>query len=99
METTIQFVHIEKNSTAEDLVFEKLAQLSKHFEWIIRAKVFFKEEKDSGGKGKICDITLSCPGPQIFASSNEETFEAAVTETIRDLTAQLNKRKSERQLH
>jgi putative sigma-54 modulation protein len=28
---------------------------------------------------------LSCPGPQIFASSNEESFEMSVVETIRDL--------------
>jgi ribosomal subunit interface protein len=99
METTIQFVHTVKNTTAENLMFEKLDQLSKHFDWIIRAKVFFKEEKDTKGKGKICDITISCPGPQIFASSNEETHEAAAAETIRDLTAQLNKRKSEMNLH
>ncbi|UQD56759.1 HPF/RaiA family ribosome-associated protein [Flavobacterium sp. K5-23] len=99
METTIQFVQIEKNTTAEDLVIEKLNQLSKHFDFVIKAKVFFKEEKDTKGKGKICDITLSCPGPQIFASSNEETHEAAAAETVRDLTVQLNKRKAEMSSH
>jgi ribosomal subunit interface protein len=99
METTIQFVQTEKNGSAENLALEKLNQLNKHFDWIIRAKVFFKEEKDTKGKGKICDITLSCPGPLIFATSNEETLEAATAETIRDLTVQLNKRKSERHLH
>tara|TARA_R110000868_G_scaffold157599_1_gene384972 strand:- start:8114 stop:8413 length:300 start_codon:yes stop_codon:yes gene_type:complete len=99
METTIQFVNTEKNKIAENLVLEKLDQLYKHFDWIIRAKVFFKEEKDTKGKGKLCDINMSCPGPQIFATSNKETLEAAVAETIRDLTVQLNKRKSERQLH
>ncbi|WP_367769445.1 HPF/RaiA family ribosome-associated protein [Flavobacterium sp. WC2421] len=99
METTIQFVNTEKNKIAENLVLEKLDQLYKHFDWIIRAKVFFKEEKDTNGKGKLCDVTISCPGPPIFASSNEETLEAAVAETIKDLTVQLNKRKSERQLH
>jgi putative sigma-54 modulation protein len=28
---------------------------------------------------------LGCPGPQIFASSNEESFEMSVAETIHDL--------------
>ncbi|MGO4822056.1 MULTISPECIES: HPF/RaiA family ribosome-associated protein [unclassified Flavobacterium] len=95
METTIQFVQTEKNSNAEDLVIEKLENLSNHYSWLIKAKVFFKEVKDSKGKGKICEITLSCPGPQIFASSDEETFEAAAAETIRDLQVQLNKRKAD----
>jgi putative sigma-54 modulation protein len=95
METTIQFVQAQKNSNAEDLVIEKLENLSNHYSWLIKAKVFFKEVKDSKGKGKICEITLSCPGPQIFASSDEETFEAAAAETIRDLQVQLNKRKAD----
>lgn len=95
MEITTQFVQTETNGTADDLVFDKLENLSKHFNWLIRAKVIFKEEKSSNGKGKICEIILSLPGPQIFASSNEQTFEIAVAETIKDLEIQLNKRKSE----
>jgi ribosomal subunit interface protein len=95
MEITTQFVQAEPNATADNLVFEKLENLSKHYNWLIRAKVIFKEEKKSDGKGKICDVILSCPGPQIFASSNESTFEIAVAETIRDLEVQLRKRKSE----
>ncbi|SDW54673.1 HPF/RaiA family ribosome-associated protein [Flavobacterium degerlachei] len=95
MEITTQFVQAEPNATADNLVFEKLENLAKHYNWLIRAKVVFKEEKKSNGKGKICDVILSCPGPQIFASSNEETFEMAVAETIRDLEVQLRKRKAE----
>lgn len=99
MEKIIQFVQSEKNNTAEKLVNEKLDQLAKKFEWLIRADVFFKEENDTSGKGKICDIRLSCPGPRIFASSDEGSFEAAAAETIRDLEVQVNKRKDEMQTH
>lgn len=95
MESIIQFVQTETNATAKQLVLKKIELLSKKYEWLIRADVFFKEEKDTSGKGKICDIRLSCPGPRLFASSNEESFEAAVAETIRDLEIQLEKRKSE----
>lgn len=95
MEFTIQFVQTPINVIAHDLVFEKLENLSKHYSWVIRAKAFFRDIKDSKGKGKICEITLSCPGAQIFASSNEESFEAAAQETIRDLEIQLKKRKDE----
>lgn len=95
MESIIQFVQTETNDTAKQLVLEKIEQLSKKYSWLIRADVFFKEEKDTYGKGKICEIRLSCPGPRIFASSNEESFEAAIAETLRDLEVLLKKRKGE----
>ncbi len=99
METIIQFVQTEKNTAAENLVKDKLENLSERYDWLIRADVFFKEEKGTYGKGKICDIRLSCPGPRIFASSNEESFEISVAETIRDLEVQLKKRKGEMHSH
>lgn len=99
METIIQFVQTDNNAAAENLVIDKLENLSAKYDWLIRADVFFKEEKGTYGKGKICDIRLSCPGPRIFASSNEETFELAVAETIRDLEVQLKKRKGEMHSH
>ncbi len=99
MEINTQFVQAETKNTADALVSEKLEQLARHYEWIIRADVKFKEEKGTYGKGKICEVMLSCPGPRIFASSNEDSFEAAVAETIRDLEVQLKKRKSEMQEH
>ena len=95
METIVQFVQTENNDSVKQMVLEKVEQLSKKYDWLIRADIFFKEEKDTYGKGKICEIRLSCPGPRLFASSNEESFEAAVAETIRDLEIQLEKRKSE----
>ncbi|AWG22955.1 30S ribosomal protein S30 [Flavobacterium faecale] len=99
MESIIQFVHAETNKTAEHIVLKKLDSLTNHFDWVIRANVIFKEEKDSHGKGKICEIALSCPGPRIFAVSNESSFEIAAAETIKDIEAQLNKRKSEMKAH
>ncbi|MDG1729496.1 MAG: HPF/RaiA family ribosome-associated protein [Algibacter sp.] len=78
MEYIIQFIQTPIRESSESLVIEKLENLGKKFDWIIRADVFFKEDKGTYGKGKICDIRLSVPGPRIFASSNEESFEAAV---------------------
>lgn len=95
MESIIQFVQVETKDRIKQLVQEKLDQLAKKYAWLIRADVFFKEEKDTYGKGKICEIRLSCPGPRLFASSNEDSFEAAVAETISDLEVILEKRKSE----
>ncbi len=95
MDIIVQFVHADKNSAIETQVKEKLEDLKSKFDFIIRAEVFFKEEKADIEKGKICDIRLSLPGPRVHASSNESSFHAAVAETIRDLEKQLNKRKSE----
>lgn len=99
MEITSQFVQIPQNNTADNLAFKKLENLATHYDWLIRANVTFKEEKSDDGKGKICEVMLSLPGPRIFASSNEESHEAAVAETIRDLEVQLKKRKSEMKSH
>jgi len=93
MKYTIQFVQTETDGSAENLVIKKIERLSRKFQEIINADIFFKEEKDTHGKGKICEIRLSLPGPRVFASSDEETYEAAVAETIRDLERQLAKKK------
>lgn len=95
MKYTIQFVQTETVKTAEQMVIEKIEKLAQKFNEIINADIFFKEEKDTYGKGKICEIRLSLPGPRVFASSDEETYEAAVAETIRDLERQLKKRWSD----
>lgn len=72
---------------------KKLNKLAEKYDWIIRAKVTFKKENDPKGKGKICEIELSLPGPKLFAFSNEKDFQMAVKETLQDLDKQLKKRK------
>lgn len=99
MEINIQFVKMQTSDHLETFAIKKLSRLAKRFDWIIKADVFFKLEKDPKRKGKTCDIQLSVPGPRIFAKSSDETFEAAADETIRDLEIQLKKRKSEMKPH
>lgn len=95
MEIRIQFVQAPKSDSVESFAIRKLLKMAEKYEWLIRADVFYKLEPDTKGKGKICEIRLSLPGPRIFATSDEESFEAATDETIRDLEKQLRKRKSE----
>ena len=99
MKTNIQFVHAETKYSAQQLVQRKLDKLEDKFDWIISADVIFREEKSTNGKGKICAIELSAPGPRIHASSNEDSFEAAAAESVRDIEKQLKKRKAELQSH
>lgn len=95
MNANIQYSESSINQDAEKLLLEKLDSLSKKYDWIVYADVFFKEEKATYGKGKICEVRLSVPGPRIFASSNKPFFEAAIAETVKDLDRQLHKKKDE----
>ena len=93
MEIRIQFVQVPKSDAVESFAIRKLLKMAEKYKWLIKADVFYKLEPDT--KGKICEIRLSLPGPRIFAFSDEESFEAATNETIRDLEKQLQKRKNE----
>ncbi|WP_234859309.1 ribosome hibernation-promoting factor, HPF/YfiA family [Aquimarina aquimarini] len=95
MKINIQFVQMPTSETMEEYVQEKLDKLHKKYDWIIKSDVFFKKENDPTGKGKICNIELSLPGPKIHATSNEKNFEMAFKETLSDLEVQLKKRKQE----
>ncbi|EZH74813.1 30S ribosomal protein S30 [Aquimarina atlantica] len=95
MQINIQFVQMPTSETMEGYVHEKLNKLFKKYDWIIKSDVFFKKENDPKGKGKICDVELSLPGPKIYATSNEKNFEFAFKETLSDLERQLKKRKQE----
>ena len=53
MKTSVQFVNLDRSPYVEELLMKKLNKLSKKYDWIIMAHVFFKLEKGSVGKGKI----------------------------------------------
>ena len=82
-----------------EFVEKKLQKLAEKYEWLIRAEVSFKMENNVYGKGNICEMELSLPGPKIFATSTEPTFEGAAKKTISDLEKQLKKRKSKFTTH
>ena len=93
MKIHIQFLNIASSETTKKFTKKKLQKIFDKHQDIIRAEVMLKSENDPSPKGEICEIKLSLPGPLIFASSNEESIEASIVETISDLERQLNKRK------
>ena len=95
METLFQFVQLDKSERLEEFIIEKLDKLENKYDSIIKAQIYFKKQEGQDPKGFICNINLSVPGPHIFAESNEESFEAAGAETIRDLEKQLAKKKGQ----
>ncbi|WP_242118045.1 ribosome hibernation-promoting factor, HPF/YfiA family [Aestuariivivens sediminicola] len=93
MTINIQYVHMLTSEAMNAYVTQKLNKLNKKYDWIINAEVHFEIEHNDDQNGKICKIELSAPGPRLFATSNESTFENAVKKTIKDLEIQLKKRK------
>ncbi|MGI9545720.1 MAG: ribosome hibernation-promoting factor, HPF/YfiA family [Flavobacteriaceae bacterium] len=93
MTINFQYIQMPTSEAMNQLMTNKLNKLGKKFDFIIRAEVFFKLENDPSGKGKICEIRLSVPGPRIFAKSNQDDFEKAAANTIKELETQLQKRK------
>ena len=93
MTINIQYVHMTTSEAMNEYVTDKLQKLGKKYEWVINAEVHFEVEHNDKLKGKICKIELSAPGPRIFAKSDEDNYEDAVKNTIKDLEIQLKKRK------
>ncbi|MEL6916977.1 MAG: ribosome-associated translation inhibitor RaiA [Bacteroidota bacterium] len=93
MTINIQYQGMSTSQSLSKIVTDKLDKLYKRYDWIIKANVLFKLEKNPTGIGRICEMELSAPGPRIFAKSDEDNFEKAAVETIHDLERQLRKRK------
>lgn len=93
MTVNFQYVNTDVSDTLSSFTEEKLQKLSEKFEFLISAQVYIKHDNKDHEAGKICNIELSLPGPRIYATSNERTYEHAVSETINDLNRQLKKRK------
>jgi len=93
MQIIYEYHDVSASERLEKIAEEKLESLGTKFDFVHRADVFFKTQIRSDDKEQICDIRLSMPGPRIFASTNAETFEAAIAETFRDLEDQLRKHK------
>ena len=93
MTVNFEYVGVDVSETLSAFTEDKLEKLFNRYEFLINATVRFKQEENQHDAGKICTIELSLPGPRIFATSNEETYENAVKKTIKDLEKQLKKRK------
>ncbi|WP_115461396.1 HPF/RaiA family ribosome-associated protein [Winogradskyella aurantiaca] len=93
MTVNFQYVNTDVSATLSAFTEEKLQKLAEKFEFLISAQVYIKHDDKDHEAGKICNIELSLPGPRLYATSNEHSYELAVSETISDLNRQLKKRK------
>ncbi|WP_412560427.1 ribosome hibernation-promoting factor, HPF/YfiA family [Winogradskyella sp. MIT101101] len=93
MTVNFQYVNTDVSEALSTYIQERLDKLANKYEFLISAQVYIKHNDKNHDAGKICNIELSLPGPRLFATSNEHTYELAVNQTINDLKRQLEKRK------
>ncbi|MFI2743631.1 ribosome hibernation-promoting factor, HPF/YfiA family [Zhouia sp. PK063] len=100
MEYIFNYDGVAASEALETYLKEKMSKLDRKYSWMVRAEVFFKNEKKSGeNAGKICEIQISAPGPRLFAKSSKENYHAAVSDAVNQLEPQLEKRKAEIKTH
>ncbi|MDY0779338.1 HPF/RaiA family ribosome-associated protein [Tenacibaculum sp. IB213877] len=99
MEIVYEYVNVSQSDRLEQIIQEHLNEIEKRFSFVIRGDVFLKKDNKDIGKQHHCGIRLSVPGPRMYASSDEGSFEEAINETVRDLKDQLEKKKSKMNPH
>ncbi len=99
MEAIFEFVNIDKSDNLESFTQKKLDKIENKYDWVVRANVYFKRDENQKPNGYITEIRISAPGPEIFAQSNEDSFEASIAQTTNDIERQLSKRKAKMSTH
>lgn len=99
MTINIQYIKMPTSDSMNKFVEKKLQKIAEKYDWIIKAEVTFKMENNVYGKGNICEIELDLPGPNLFASSTESSFDAAAKEAFMDVERQLKKRKEKTNIY
>lgn len=99
MDVIFNFVNLEKSEALETFTRNKLNKVENKYDWIVKADVYFKKDENQKPNGYISEVRLSAPGPELFAESNEDSFEASIAKTVKDVERQCSKRKSKMSTH
>lgn len=96
MNVTYNYQHVAGSKDLENYTEEKLQVIFNRYDWVTRADVYYRLENTSQpDKGKIVEIKLSCPGPQLFAEESHASFHESINRVVDQLKKQCEKRKAE----
>ncbi|MEE9364949.1 MAG: ribosome-associated translation inhibitor RaiA [Cellulophaga sp.] len=100
MNINFEYSNVKASERLEDFTEKKIEKLFNRYDFVQRADVFIsKENTSSKNSGNICKIRLSAPGPQLFAESDQDSFESSIVNTVSDLERQLRKKKEKMNTH
>jgi putative sigma-54 modulation protein len=93
MKTIIQTIDFKARKTLTDFVEENLGKLESFSGRIVDCKVTLRLNKSDQQENKICEIKVTTPGHDFFASRESETFEDAVLKSIDAIRHQIERSK------
>lgn len=94
MEIRIESPHFTLTEELNVYTSNKVSRLEHFNERLISSEVCLKLDKSDKDANKICEIKVSGPGKNLFASRQAMTFEDAITETVHAIEKQLRKKKT-----
>ena len=89
MKLIIQTPDFKATPALEKFVGEQLEKISSYHKGIIDARVCLRIEKSDIKENKVCEIKLTIPGNDLFASRQTDSFEASVVKSIDALKHQI----------
>ncbi len=100
MDINYNYVHVTASGRLEEFTTKRLEKLKDRYSWIVRAEVFFKKENTSSSdSGMICEIKISAPGQDVFTSSSEKNFEAAISKSVEEVRRRLQRKQEKMATH
>ena len=89
MKINIQSPSLHPSDKLLDFANDKISKLAQYSDRIIEAQVTLKVNKADDRANKVCEIRLSIPGNDLYASRQCPSFEEAIMKTVEALRPQL----------
>lgn len=87
----IQFVKMSISESLENYILKKIEKVINHYKNLTTINIYIKKENTSDDTGKICEIEIRQPHLVFFASSNENNYQQAVKNSVKNIRRQLDK--------
>jgi putative sigma-54 modulation protein len=92
MKLEMNYVNNDRSDALSAFIQKKLDKLETFYDGVIDGEVYIKSEKGAEPKkSKIIEIRLNVPGTSLFATSADESFEAATDGAVEALRRQIKK--------
>ncbi|MEQ8415557.1 MAG: HPF/RaiA family ribosome-associated protein [Imperialibacter sp.] len=91
MKTIIETPNFNVKDSLTEFVKLNVEKLEIISDKIVESRVFLKLDKFDNKENKVCEIKVSLPGNDLFASKHADSFEEAVVLTVEAIKHQLKR--------